>query len=305
MVGKEPPADQRAWVRAEWQLQADAQQSKAQRFAEERLLGPVRTWPGYFDIEARLTIEVARLVEAARLWSADDILVEHWMQDDVLGLEGKPDLVVAAPDGSRLVDFKSGRPGPADALPGSSYASQLAIYSALLRSTGITLSEAAIQPLGLASLSVSVTENDEAEVAERARGLAARFNEALAEGREAELGSPSDDACGWCPHAAHCPALWESLEAFASMHSIEGDVVAVKQSARGASVRVAVERGTTAGVVTVVQLRPVGAVADARIGDRIRVAGLVATDRSDVLSARRGGWVRADVTDRSGQAQVS
>lgn len=296
VVGNEPPEDLRAWVRVEWQARVGAQYAAAQRFDEERLLGLAHNWPGYFDIEARLTIESARVADEVRGWSAEDVHVERWMHDDRLGLEGKPDLVVTR-DGGRLIDFKSGRPTPADVQPGTTYASQIAIYSALLRSTGVTVAEAAIQPFGLYRLPVSITEEDEEQVADRARGMAARFNSAVTEGRVDELGSPSDAACGWCPHAAICPALWKSLDAFVEMHAVEGDVLAIKQSARGASVRLTVERGTRSGALTVTQLRPAGPLRDMRVGDRVRLAGLSASDRSDVFSAPRGGWLRAVVFD--------
>lgn len=294
VVADEPPADLRAWVHAEWQRQVGAEYAAAQRFDEERLLGPAQNWPGYFDIEARLTIEAARIAEHGRGWSPDDVHVERWMEDDTLGLEGKPDLVITR-DGGRLVDFKSGRPTHADVQPGTTYASQIAIYSVLLRSTGITVSESSIQPLGLDRLPVSVTEDDEERVAESARGLAARFNAAVIEGRVDELGSPSDAACSWCPHAVYCPALWGSLEAIFEMHAIEGDVTAVKRSASGVSVRVGVERGTRSGTVTVAQLRPVGPLHDVQVGHHIRLAGLTASNQEDVLSAPRAGWVRAAV----------
>jgi hypothetical protein len=291
ILAGDKPQDLRAWVRGEWQSRTAAQQQSAARFDEERVLGPAEGWPGYYDIEARLTIEASRLAHDAATWSTETVHVEQWMEDDGLGLEGKPDLVVTE-GGGRLVDFKSGRPTAADVQPGASYASQIAIYMALLRSHGTHVEEAFIQPLGLKALRVPISEHDEAVVAERARLMADQFNTAVADGRETDLASPGDEACGWCPHAASCPALWASLDAFTEMNSVEGEVMAVKQSARGLSVRIQAARGTRVGDVTVIQLRAVGPLADVGVGDLLRLAGLRATDEPEVLASSRAGWTR-------------
>jgi PD-(D/E)XK nuclease superfamily len=286
------PTEVPAWVRAEWQSQIALQYATAQSFEEESALGPPQGWPGFFDVEARLVIEATRIVDDEHLLMTGQVYVERWIQDDVLGLEGRPDLVITG-DGGSLTEYKTGRPGPSDVQPGSTYANQIAIYSALLRTVGITVASAAIQPVGLAPLPVTVSRDDEARVVERAAALAARFNAAVTEGRAHELGSPSDAACRWCPHAARCPALWESLDAFAELHSIEGDVVATTDSARAKSIQVDVERGTCSGLVTVVGLRPLGAMRNVAVGDHVRLAGLTRKEQPHVLAAPRAGWVRS------------
>ena len=289
---KAVPADVRAWVRARWETHTQTQYEKAQRFEEERNFGHVSRWPGFFDIEARLVMEALSLTREAVHWEPTNVHLERWIESDALGLEGKPDLVLTQGE-ARLVDYKSGRPRPEDVLPGSTYARQLAVYSALLRSIDIEVGSAAIKGLGRPALEVHVTIDDEQEVAEAARSLAGQFNDAVARGAELELGQPSDEACGWCPHAATCPALWSSLDNYVEMQSISGEVTARKESARGLSLRIEVERGTKDGLVTIAQLPRVGHLGNVEAGDQVRVVGLIATASANVLAAPRGGWVRA------------
>lgn len=296
LMSKGVPNDLRTWIREEWRLRTHDQQMAAALFEEERALGTAEGWPGYYDIEARLTIEAARLAAEAPTWDGGQVLVEKWLQDDSLGLEGKPDLVLTG-DPGRLVDFKSGRPTASDVQPGTSYANQIAIYAALLRSSGFAVDEAVIQPLGLAPLRVAVSAHDESSVTERARFLATRFNHAIAVGSEVDLAAPSDEHCTFCPHATHCPALWAALGTFVDMYSVEGDVTAVKRTARGLSLKLLAEHGTVVGSITIVQLRPVGPLADVAAADRLRLSGLARTDNPDVLSVPRGGWLRVSRLD--------
>lgn len=297
LVEGSAPDDMNAWVNAQWEAQCAIQHTAARWFDEERLLGPPVRWPNYFDIKARLLIEARRLADAAATWPAGAVHIEKWLSNDELGLEGKPDLVIT---GERvcLVDFKSGRPTAAQVDAGTSYASQIAIYSALLRADGFPVEEAFVQPLGRAALPVHTSREVEEQVGQRSKELASIFNAAAAAGREDELGAPSDAACAWCPHAAVCPALWTSLEALNDLQGVDGEVVAVRQSASGVTLRMNVTNGTVRGDVTVTQLRPVGVVQDARIGRRIRLVGLVTLEgQPSILAAPRSGWVRARLVD--------
>jgi hypothetical protein len=292
------PSELEAVVRRRWCDEVAAGERAAARFPAEAYFGPARRWPGFATIEERLVIEAEWL--AAEV--ADAASVERWVErplsSAVPPMRGSPDLVVCRDGGAQIVEFKSGRVEPEDALPSGRYGQQVLMYASMVRDLGVHVAAGEIRPIGRARVAVEITDEAIDQTCVTVGSVVAEFNSAIDADDAARLARPGERSCGFCPHTLRCPALWSDvgLTELGEFEVVQGTVRHV-QSARVGSVAVELTAtaGTRHGTVTMTGLDPrrLPTVAELGPGDEVRVSGLRSGPREgSALSTRPGSWIQ-------------
>jgi hypothetical protein len=287
-------------VEAVWLAAVDRQAEESATHEVEAAFGPPAAWPSFNDVASRVQAEARALSVEGRSWQGRTVMVEHTIRRDGEAVWGTPDLVVGQGGGEEgfVADHKTGVVSDADVDVGGDVRAQLLVYAYLARLDGIEVGVAEARPVARPRHRVAVDWTEAEAVVEEARGLADAFNAAIAAGWALELGKPSEEACGRCPYAAECPAVWSYAApgALGALQFVLGKVLNVEHNGRGL---VLLELEATAGTVppgrvTVTRLpvRRLPALLRVSVGDDIRLAGLAGEPDSRLLHADRGMWPR-------------
>ncbi len=215
--------------------------------AQDALLGPPPTWPGFAARRARLQKACSRLRILLQGAGSDAAFVcEQPMTALETRLRGRPDLIVRDSAHHWVVDYKTGAVLEGETeLPKAGYVRQLRLYAAMEReASGVLPDHAWLVPLKGTPVEVPIAEEDCAAAAEEFLSELDAYNETAP---DAQPGSPSVDACGWCPHAGTCPEFWSACgeEWAAQLLAARGSVIQAQSTViGGVTVSVAVDRGS-------------------------------------------------------------
>lgn len=298
------PGDCSDTVRRRWSEETDIEEAAAAGFDVERYFGPINQWPSFATTEERLVIEAERVVADAIHWIGAEWWIERSLAMTSPALHGFPDLVIVDRNRAHIVDYKSGQVLSEDAKPSGRYGRQVLLYSAMVRSAGFQVESAEVRPIGRPGQPVAVTNATIDDACATAEQAVSTFNSAVAEGKVILLARPGDRACGYCPHALSCPALWDGDggELLDEMHIAEGVVRRVQRAALGSlAVELEVMAGTIQGRLLLTGLDPrrVPVATALQPGDLIRVSGIrVRTRASGAATASPGAWIQLSRRER-------
>lgn len=182
--------------------------------------GLATTWKGYFLVQATLRL---RIEDASAAWKPSASIagasLQHVCREvEITAAQGKLRGKIDMLSGEELIDFKTGEIFEEDEITGTfvvkpAYVRQMRIYAWLAHSsTGRWVKRGLLYPLAGAPVEVSIVSTEcEAEAAE-AIALLDAYNTAVTAGSGmAAMGSPSQDACRWCPFKPFCPAFWQAV----------------------------------------------------------------------------------------------
>ncbi len=274
---RDPDLD--AAISAELEEALQDAESQLGRSRPRSLAGPPSTWPGFATKRARLRKAAVRL-HALLVKAGPDA---EWLFEQPLTalagrLRGRPDLVVRSRDQHWIVDYKTGPIQEEDGLPKSAYVRQLRLYGVLERAAAGELpSRAYLVPLKGEPLEVPLSERECHDVVEDLVREVSRYN---ATAPSPQPGSPSAEACSWCPFAGGCPDFWATCDAnwAPKLVAARGVVVRVQQTViGGATVAIEVRDGSVAAdqiVVRGISASEHPSVAEIEPGCQISIRGL-------------------------------
>ncbi|MEU2701168.1 PD-(D/E)XK nuclease family protein [Micromonospora aurantiaca (nom. illeg.)] len=132
---------------------------------------------------------------------------ERWLEDAVLGLKGRPDLVEREGGVLTVADFKTGQGDMTD-----DHRDQLLIYAALVRSSlGELPARAEIRRPDGSTQAFGVRNEDVDDVARRASSARVLLNDA-AVGRRRLEAAPGPDSCPSCPFRVACRPFLQAYQ---------------------------------------------------------------------------------------------
>lgn len=282
---------------AAWDRSIADQEREASMHDAERYWGAATSWPTYTIKRARVRRRARELAQRVSSWTGAELRIEEMLAPEGELLFGKPDLVVKSPPPYRIEDYKTGAIEEDGQLK-DAYRRQLLLYAYLeSRMPDCSWPQLAVAvPLSGAPIEIPVTPEAALELADEAATLVASFNSHLED--PLSLARPGVSACGRCPHAARCSAIWPVPEdGFDDLGIIEATVQSIDRVHNGTlSLGVEIEGGTIqVGAAHFYRLSParIPVVDHLRCGQRIRVVGVSADP--DGRSIRPMGWTRAAI----------
>ena len=207
-----------------------------------------------------------------------------WMQDDELGLGGKPDRVEFHGGSPVVVDLKTGI-NQKEIRP--EQRRQLLLYAHLVaKEHGTTPTTVAIETGNGKRFSEQVADSDITAAVQEAVGMVKDFNALLGDSFEL-LADPSGDTCRYCSYRSECNPYWQSLRidwrrsALRPRSDIRGDVSGLEEINGGTSMTVDVKSpsdwpGPTCRVAPVIEEIP-------RDASRVSIVDAVATAGAESL----------------------
>jgi hypothetical protein len=232
-----------------WHLEMAAQEADALASDAERHWGPAPSWPTYSEKRVRMRRRSRELAQEASQWAGGDARVEEFLAPDDDILFGRPDLIVRSPAPYRVIDYKTGVIDDAGTLKGS-YRRQLLTYAYLENKvSGGRPSIAIAVPLKGDAISFEIDWDEVSVVADDAHWLVDRFNKLRT--TPTLLATPSEAACGACPHAARCDVFWDALDQFPNLVAIAGTVTKVVRTHGNTATLTISARQATLGCDTV------------------------------------------------------
>jgi hypothetical protein len=242
-------------------------------------------WPGYHRDRSETKIRLRRDVEKFRQsrgpgGSGNAPRIERWIEDDELGLYGKPDRVEFHEGSPVVVDLKTGinqggiRP---------EQRRQLLLYAHLVavehETTPTTI---AIETGDGKRHTEQVTDSDIEAAVQEAVGMVEGFNALLGDSFE-PLANPSADTCRFCDYRSVCDPYWKSLRidwrrsAQRPRSDIRGDISGQEATVGGTSLTVDVRSPSdwpspTCRVASVIEEIP-GDASQVSIVDAVATAG--------------------------------
>jgi|GEM_PF-1327024 len=164
---------------------------------------------------------------------------ERGLHDPELNICGTPDHVVRRNTGIWVLDKKT---GTQQSEPADEQVWQLLLYAHLVQvQTGELPAWAAIVIPGGAAYPIPVTQEAVDLVVTQAVATAAEYEASRARGITADMGTPSESACGFCSFREVCPAFAEARdEGWRVPNTLTGEVTRVEGSAPWLHVEVAV-----------------------------------------------------------------
>lgn len=274
---------------------------------ELRAQGDVEVAPGATRARLRLSRKLPNLLEYIEKRRPAEILLEQWVESSELQLGGRIDLLILGAQTS-VVDYKTGLVTD-DGEPHARYERQLAIYSALVAAArGISDVDVALFSLreGLVPLTLSVAERD----AIVASVLAARdtYN---ARCPGAQVATPSQESCHWCPYVFRCDPAWEELasgrmESIGWGEAVEGHVSGSPAAAANGAWAIALQgvTGTVTGDAVIVDV-PHDVGARVREGDPFACVGLATRSDEPLVLGWHDGITRGGLSSRPSTSSTS
>ena len=206
-------------------------------------------WPGYHMNRSTAKIRLRHDVEKFRQsrgpgGSGNAPRIERWIEDDELGLYGKPDRVEFHEGSPVVVDLKTGI-NQKEIRPDQHR--QLLLYAHLVtKEHGTTPTAVAIETGDGERYSEQVTDSDIEAAVQEAVGMVEGFNTLLDDSFE-PLANPSADTCRFCDYRSVCDPYWESLRldwrrsAPRPSSDIRGDISGQEETIGGTSLTVDVK----------------------------------------------------------------
>lgn len=295
---------------ARWnQTIARLEQQAASHTLNQRF-GSAITWKGYYLVLETLRIRVSELAESLdRQWHRDPRLRDGPMrstsrEDEFSALAGKLRGRIDLVQGDEIIDYKTGalfENDLGDAAPSlkQAYVRQLRIYAYLVQAaTGQWPRRGLLFPLAGAPVVVNLEPAEcETEATETVR-LLDRYNSSVGSAASATaLGSPSPEACRWCPFKTICPAFWtkadESWTTILDGEAVSGLLSKPPLAVHGGaawSIGLMVEAGTMAPGEVVIS--PLSASVHSSVpqlcqGERVRIVGLGRRNNGSLFPTQR------------------
>lgn len=242
-------------------------------------------WPGYHRDRSGTKIRLRRDVEKFRQSrspgrSGNAPKIERWIEDDGLGLGGKPDRVEFHGGSPVVVDLKTGI-SQKEIQP--DHRRQLLLYAHLVAvKHETTPTTVAIETGDGKRYSEQITNSDIEAAVQEAVGLVENFNASLGGSFEPKA-DPSADTCRYCNYRSVCDPYWESLRldwrqsAQRPRSDIRGNISGQEETAGGTSLTVDVRSpsdwpGPTCHVTPVIGEIP-GDASRVSIVDAVAMAG--------------------------------
>jgi hypothetical protein len=292
-----------------WSQAIAAQQKRADFHVIDRRFGPPTTWPGYHVARASVVIRAGELgggPESKVVPSVNEVpgaaIAIREQEFAAFGgsLVGRPDVIRA----DEVIDYKSGAILEHDAatqteVVKTAYVRQLRIYGYLVKEKlGWWPKRGVLLPPGGVGVEVPLDPSACEQEAADAVALLDAYNEKVRSGASPlEFGSPSPQACQWCPYKLICPAFWRAATADWS-GQLDGAVVegilagapSVIHSGAARAIAVDVQAGTEARRRA--QISPLNCsthpvVATLQQGERVRLAGLRARPDGTLAPTQR------------------
>ena len=201
----------------EWKSSVERIQSQMLENSIERHLVPLEISAFNFEVKKILTLNMISPLFAKVSRSKGDkpkFSSEKWVQtpDDKAG--GKIDLIKESPEGTEIIDFKTGAMMDKDS-PGvlkEEYAFQIKMYAALYHAqNGIWPVRLTLVGLNNESHSIDVDPSECSGLLHDACTLLSETNELIEAGLKPEdFAQPSPDACRFCQFRPACSKYWKS-----------------------------------------------------------------------------------------------
>lgn len=189
---------------------------------------------------------------------------EATLCDEGLRLWGRPDVVSSGPNGTQLIDLKTGEREPAGGELSQRDSRQLLLYAHLVQiETGELPTRAAIFSLkrGLIVRQIS------SELVSSAVDDVLRAREGWERGER--TARPTPENCAYCPQRARCEPSWQALAAWPHPDGVEGVVLRVETAG---GVKAALRLATGAGPAWVTEI-PLEAARHVEVKDKVRIIG--------------------------------
>ena len=218
---------------------------------------PAERWPDQAQLKARTRRRAREIVDRVRAAPAAVVLPEVDLSDGDF-LHGIADLVLRRPEGSEVIEYKSGARLLVDEDDLEAARRQLLLYGYLEQAvTGTTPRLLEIVPLRSRPVTITPTTRELDDAADAAKALLAAYN---SRPDSPDLARPSPKACGSCSAAVRCGPFWEAVKPdWSTPAALELVDLTVEVVGPAATIRGIVSRGTVpAGIEITLQRVPLG-----------------------------------------------
>jgi RecB family exonuclease len=205
-----------------------------------------------------------------------DIVTEASLEAANGRLAGRIDLIIRSSELHLVVDYKTGSATEINGNLKERFRRQLMLYACLEAERNGWPQRAQLLPLGREAIEIAIEPSECLELLAEALESLDRWQARVG---EAPLAFPAPEACGRCPYAAGCPAMWDARsddwdESFAA---VSGRLSASSSTPLGGiTISLRAERGSTVGDVTVrnIDAQQHPCLVDAESGDEVSMIGL-------------------------------